>query len=266
MLLSCSDKIHAFSFALDADAAADEEEGSGGGATRLEDATRLKRRYAAAARYAPVVTWQAAEGGSTVTSVAAHNTFRSPLVFAACSDRSVRIFDLAASSAPTEVLRLPDAHTRPVHTLVLPTASSHADVSAASLNCFLTAGTDGNTAGAGLLRLWDLRAARCAQQLYGGHANRMHACGAAISPDVLYVATGSEDRCAVVYDLRKAGSSSGSSGSGQAGGTAAVAARLKGAKDTVTAVAWHPTTPLLFAGSLDGGVRAYSPAAGEGQL
>ena len=130
------------------------------------------------------------------------------------------------------------------------------DVSAASLNCFLTASTDGPAAGAGagaggsagegasggLLRLWDIRANACARQLFGGHVNRVHACGAALSPCLTYAAVGSEDRCAVVYDLR----------------TGRALAKLRGAGDVVTSVAWSPLTCTLAAGSLDGGVRFYA--------
>ena len=153
---------------------------------------------------------------------------------------------MGAPGGPREALRLPEAHARALHALALPAASGFADVSAASLNCFLTASTDGPAAGGegaagGLLRLWDIRANRCARQLFGGHLNRVHACGAALSPCLTYAAVGSEDRCAVIYDLR----------------TSRALVKLRGAGDAVTSVAWSPTACTLAAGSLDGGVRFY---------
>jgi WD40 repeat protein len=103
-------------------------------------------------------------------------------------------------------------------------------------------GGGGEGAGGGLLRLWDIRANACARQLFGGHVNRVHACGAALSPCLTYAAVGSEDRCAVVYDLR----------------TGRPVAKLRGAGDAVTSVAWSPLACALAAGSLDGGVRFYA--------
>ena len=169
----------------------------------------------------------------------------------------MRVFDLAAGGGgAAEVLRVSEAHSRAVHSLALAGASAHADVPPASLDCFLTASTDGVTGAGtgsggtgGMVRLWDLRTARCARQLAGAHSNRSRACGIALSPDGIYVATGSEDRSAWVYDLRTGGA----------------AARLRGATDSVTAVAWHPRMPLLAAGSLDGGLRFYRPGAGDGE-
>jgi WD40 repeat protein len=261
ILLAAGPSILAHTWCLDGDGGG--ADGGQGGAE--EDIVRLRRkaglggRQPARARLA--ASWKATEGGSTVVQLAAHNSFRSPLVFAACSDRSVRVFDCGAPGGqPSEVLRVPDAHSRAIHTLALPTASDFADpdaVPSSSLRCFLTASTDtvgGLTSGAGggLVRLWDLRTHKCAVQLAGGHVNRVHACGAAISPDVTYVAVGSEDRSAVIYDLRKGG--------GVGGGGGGVVAKLKGATDTVTSVAWHPLTPSLVTGSLDGGVRFYGMA------
>jgi WD40 repeat protein len=216
---------------------------------------RLRRRFASQSRCRVAASVRAADAGASCTALAAHNSFRSPLAFVACSDRSVRALDMGAPGGPREVLRVPEAHARAVHALALPAASCFADVSAASLNCFLTASTDGPAAGAGgsgasssegasggLLRLWDIRANRCARQLFGGHVNRVHACGAALSPCLTYAAVGSEDRCAVVYDLR----------------TGRAAAKLRGAGDAVTSVAWSPLACTLAAGSLDGGVRFYA--------
>jgi hypothetical protein len=67
--------------------------------------------------------------------------------------------------------------------------------------------------------------------------------GAALSPCAVFVAVGSEEKRAAVYDLRGEGA----------------VARAGGASDAVAAVAWHPRAPCLATGSVDGGVRLYAP-------
>jgi hypothetical protein len=232
ILLAAGDAVHAFTFALD----------SAGAAGAEEDVARLKRRYASGSRYSRAVHWRGAGEGSTVQLLAAHNAFRSHLVFAACSDRSVRVFDAGAGGGGVrEALRIADAHGRAIHTLALPPAASHAlapVTAAASLDAVLSASTDG------AVKLWDLRSGECARVLSGGHLNHQHATGVAVSADACFVAVGSEDRTAVIYDVRAGG----------------VLAKLRGATDTVTSVAFHPGLPHLAAGSLDGGVRFYREA------
>jgi WD40 repeat protein len=243
IITSSGDKLFASTWALDT-AANSIDMGGVKGYGGSEDILRLKRKFInkSCARLSTSV--QVAEGGTSIVSIAAHNSFRSPLIFSACSDRSIRVFDMGApGGAPQEVLLVPDAHGKQIKSLSLPSSSCYADVSGASLNCFLTSSTDSVAGGgSGLLRLWDIRANRCARQLFGGHVNRVHALAAALSPDLVYVATGSEDRSCVIYDLR----------------TSAHVAKLSGATDSVTSVAWHPLTSSLASGSLDGGVRFYS--------
>jgi hypothetical protein len=241
-LVACGAAIFAFTFSL---GGLDEGgEGGGGGAA-------AGRRRAQARRCACVGSWEV-EGGVTVLRMAALNDLRSPLLVAACSDRSIRVFDLSrvggggdgGGGAPPEVARVPGAHERAIHTLALPVASAHADVAAPSLDCVLSGATDGG----GLVRLWDLRSAKCARQLAGAHVSRAlpGGTGAALSPCAVFVAVGSEEKRAVVYDLRTEGA----------------VARVGGASDAVTAVAWHPRAPCLATGSADGGVRMYAPGAG----
>lgn len=245
VLLAAGDCLHAYTWTLhDHGGGGGAEYDVGGGSGRAmgqeEDVVRLRRKMLSQGRYRLASKWRCFESGSTVTSVTAHNSFRSNLVFAAGSDRSVRVYDAGAPGGqPAEVLLLPEAHSRAVHTLTLPLECGFADVSPASLQCFVTASTDG------LCRLWDLRTNRCARQLHEGHVNRVHTVGAALSPDLTYLAIGSEDRSAVIYDLR----------------TSEVVAKLRGATDTATSVAWHPTAPHLAVGSLDAGVRCYKAAA-----
>jgi hypothetical protein len=231
--LSTGRRVYIYSFSV-----SPAEEGAG------EDVGAAQRR-GEARRYACCAAWDLEEEGVHVVALAAMNDLRSPYLLATCSDKSLRVWDLSAAGGgggsagapPPEVLRVPGAHARAIHTLALPLASAHAQCPSSSLDSVLTASAEGG----GLVRLWDLRSAECARQLAGGHVSRTLPTGAALSPCATFVACGSEERRAVVYDLR----------------TEACVERHAGASDAVTAVAWHPRRPTLFAGSADGGLRAY---------
>jgi WD40 repeat protein len=245
ILTSCADLIYASTYAIDTEAnSASSGSGGSGGGGSSEDILRLKRKFVNKSCAKLATSIRVADGGTSVIALAAHNSFRSALIFSACSDRSIRVFDMGApGGCPQEVLLVSEAHTRQIKSLSLPTSSCYSDVSGSSLNCFLTSSTDSVSGGGnGLLRLWDIRANRCARQLFGGHVNRVHSLSAALSPDLIYVATGSEDRSCVIYDLR----------------TSSHVVKLSGATDTVSTVAWHPLTCSIATGSLDGGVRFYS--------
>ena len=102
---------------------------------------------------------------------------------------------------------------------------------------FATAAPD---ADGGCLKLWDLRTAGCVRR-FAGHACRSFPVGAALSPCMRFVAAGSEDCCAYVWDLRQ--------------GT--VLARLRGPADCVADVAFHGRAGQLAACSLDGRVHFF---------
>ena len=93
----------------------------------------------------------------------------------------------------------------------------------------------------GVVALWDLRSPAAAAR-FSSHQNRRDPVQLAFSPCCRFLACGSEDRLAYVYDLR-AGSP---------------VARLKGARDTVSAVAWNPLYPQLVTASFDGSLRFYT--------
>ena len=97
------------------------------------------------------------------------------------------------------------------------------------------------TAPDGCCRLWDLRQAQPVRSLEM-HVNRQIAVGCDFSPCLRYLAVGSEDKSAYVYDLR----------------TGRVVERLKGHGDAVVDVAYHPLHPQLATAGLDGVVRFYS--------
>jgi WD40 repeat protein len=126
-------------------------------------------------------------------------------------------------------------HSRAVHHIALPRPSVHVPLSPDAYNCFLTAATDN------AIRLWDLRAPSCVS-LLNAHANRREAISCDISPCLRYVATGSEDKSTVIYDIR----------------TGKVLSKLSGARDVVRCVAFHPLLAQLASGSYDGTVRFYA--------
>lgn len=256
--------------------------GGAGSAGTADDVLRLRRAGQPRSTFARVAWWQAAPEGATVIpgGLLAHNAFRSPLVVAACSDRSVRVFDVAvagsdgsggaaagagSAAAPVaQVLALLEAHERPITAAALPPASPFAHgAGGARLDALLTASSDGGGGGggggvgSGCVKLWDLRAGVLARRFAGAHGASGALAGAgrapgclAMSPDGLYVAVCSDDRSVAIYDVRAEGR--------PAAGAAAAVARLRGAGDVMTALAWHPQLPVLLAGALDGTVLAFA--------
>ena len=106
-------------------------------------------------------------------------------------------------------------------------------------NLFATSAPDHS---GGSIKLWDLRAQAHIRTLRGGHTNRTHELGVAFSPCLRYIASGSEDRAAHIYDI----------------GTGRPLARLTGHKDVAIDVAWNPLYPQLATTSFDGSVRFYT--------
>ena len=89
--------------------------------------------------------------------------------------------------------------------------------------------------------LWDLRSASCVRR-FAAHKATHHPVGASLSPCLRYVACGSEDRSAYLYDAR----------------SGALLERLKGPSDVVSDAAFSPMHPQLVVGGLDGRLRFYS--------
>ena len=244
ILCASGDNIYAYSWLLNNDSYSNDEINP---TKRVEeDVVRLRNKSTPIGKSSLIMNWKGTTNGSTINNLAVHNTFRSPLIFTTSLDRSVRIYDCGQTATPQEIFQIPDAHSRSIHSLILPTTSTFAEVSGTAMNCFLTSSTDSvgglSNGGSGLLRLWDLRINKCVRQLTGNHVNRVHTCSATFSPDLMYIATGSEDRSVVIYDLRKDGE---------------CVMKLRGATDTVTSVNWHPLLPHIVSGSLDGNVRFY---------
>ena len=147
----------------------------------------------------------------SITSMAAVNAFHSHLVLSAASDRSLAVMDINQSAVARHI---PQAQKKPIHAIRINEGSPFVSHGAGkpslfSLSlCRLTA-TSGvefynmfaTCAVSDGVALWDLRAEDCVRR-YNGHVSRAHPVGMDISPCGRFLATGSEDRCCYVYDMR----------------------------------------------------------------
>ncbi|XP_070772507.1 WD repeat-containing protein 27 [Enoplosus armatus] len=171
-----------------------------------------------------------------ITALSAINDFFSYIVLVCGSDRSIQLFDMNKGTVASE---MPDAHSRAVHCITQNKGSIFSTQGADSYNLFLTSAvTDG-------MKIWDLRTLRCVRR-YENHLNRCHPCSSAISPCGRFIASGSEDNCAYVYDIR----------------SSSYLHKLEKHSDTVLSVAFNPATPELLTGTLDGKLRLFQSSSG----
>ncbi|XP_067278008.1 WD repeat-containing protein 27 isoform X2 [Pseudorasbora parva] len=174
------------------------------------------------------------KSGTDITSMSAINGFYSYIILAAGADRSIQVFDMNQGCMATQI---PDAHSRAVHHLTQNKGSPFCTQALESYNLFLSSAiTDG-------LKLWDLRTARCVRR-YESHVNRFHHCTAAFSPCGRFIASGSEDHCAPIYDTRSSN----------------FLHKLQRHSETVLNVAFNPANPELLTGTLDGKLALFHPA------
>ncbi|XP_071337019.1 WD repeat-containing protein 27 isoform X2 [Trachinotus anak] len=152
-----------------------------------------------------------------ITALSAVNDFFSYIVLLCGSDRSIQVFDMNKSTVASE---LPDAHSRAVHCITQNKGSMFSTQAPESYNLFLTSAvTDG-------VKIWDLRTLRCVRR-FENHLNRCHPCSSAISPCGRFIASGSEDNSAYVYDIR----------------SSSYLHKLQKQSDTVLSVTFNPATP-----------------------
>nr|XP_061794497.1 WD repeat-containing protein 27-like [Nerophis lumbriciformis] len=157
--------------------------------------------------------------GTHITDLSAINDFFSYIVLACASNRSIQVFDMNIGKVAAE---LPDAHSKAIHCITQNKGSMFSTQAPDLYNLFLTSAvTDG-------VKLWDLRTLRCVRR-YENHVNRCHSCSSAISPCGRFVACGSEDKCAYVYDVR----------------SSSYLHKLQRHSETVLSLAFNPATPQL---------------------
>uniref|UniRef100_A0A3P8NBC2 WD repeat domain 27 n=1 Tax=Astatotilapia calliptera TaxID=8154 RepID=A0A3P8NBC2_ASTCA len=161
----------------------------------------------------------ATTSATDITALSAINDFFSHIVLVCGSDRSIQVFDMNKGTVASEV---PDAHSRAIHCITQNKGSAFSSQAPDSYNLFLTSAvTDG-------MKIWDLRTLRCVRR-YENHVNRCQPCSSAVSPCGRFIATGSEDNCAYVYDIRSSN----------------YLHRLQNHSDTVLNVAFNPATPQV---------------------
>ncbi|XP_060577930.1 WD repeat-containing protein 27-like isoform X2 [Ruditapes philippinarum] len=188
------------------------------------------QRYLAQGKYKLVQEWGVES--QQVTSMSAINSFLSYIVLCACSNKSIEVFDLNTGQM---VRKMTDVHSRPVHALCQNEGSQFVSHPSSAYDLFASA------AAGDCIKLWDLRTNRCVRR-YEGHLNRVHPCGLSFSPCGRFIATGSEDKCSYIFDMRS--------------GT--FLHKLQGHTDVVSDVAFHPSTPQLYTCSLDGKLNQYT--------
>lgn len=171
--------------------------------------------------------------GKYITAMECINHFRSTLLVVASSNKCLDIFDFATQQL---VMRMQDAHSRAIHHIAMATNSRFVQCSPAAEHSFLTAGLDN------AVNLWDLRQPKGAVRQFGLHKNSaLTTLGLSISPSGNFFAVGSEDRSVFIYDVRFGGSS----------------LDVLPCNDVPTAVAWHPTDPVLAVGSSCGSMQLF---------
>ncbi|XP_038626538.1 WD repeat-containing protein 27 [Tachyglossus aculeatus] len=168
-----------------------------------------------------------------ITSLSAVNDFYSHIVLGAGTNRALEVFDLSVGCSAAVI---PDLHSRPVHQICQNKGSAFATQQTEAYNLFLT------TAIGDGIKLWDLRTLRC-ERHFEGHLNRCHPCGIALSPCGRFIACGSEDRCAYLYEMR----------------SSTFSHKLAGHTETVIHVAFSPSTPQLTTATLDGHLQLFVP-------
>lgn len=100
--------------------------------------------------------------------------------------------------------------------------------------------------------MWDLRSKRycyvsifthfsCVRK-FTEHKNNTHTIGLAFSPCFRYIATGSEDRVAYLYDIN----------------SGLNIHKLYGHSDVVSSVSFNPLCPQIVTSSFDGTIRLFS--------
>lgn len=188
------------------------------------------QRYLPQSKYKLVQQWSAET--QVISAMSAVNSFLSYIVLCACSNKCIEVYDLNVGE---RVRKMPEVHSRPVHALCQNEGSKFASHPSGAYDLFASA------AAGDCIKLWDLRTNRCVRR-YEGHMNRVHPCGLSFSPCGRFIATGSEDKCGYIFDLRS--------------GT--YLHKLQGHTDVVSDVAFHPLNPQLFTASLDGKLIVYN--------
>ncbi|XP_065488148.1 WD repeat-containing protein 27 [Caloenas nicobarica] len=168
-----------------------------------------------------------------ITSLSAVNDFYSYIVLTAGSNRALEVFDLNAGCSTAVI---PEVHTRSVHQICQNKGSSFSTQQPEAYNLFMT------TAVGDGIKLWDLRTLRC-ERRFEGHSSRCYPCGIAVSPCGRFIASGSDDKCAYIYEMC----------------SSTFSHKLGGHSESVINVAFSPSSPQLTTATLDGKLQLFLP-------
>ncbi|XP_064014529.1 WD repeat-containing protein 27 [Pogoniulus pusillus] len=213
ILLCCGAEFHLLSFHLD---------------INKDDLKRYKQKSAC-----KLVQKFPMASAMEITSLSAVNDFYSYIVLAAGSNRTLEVFDLNAGCSTAVI---PEVHTRSVYQICQNKGSSFSTQQPEAYNLFMT------TASGDGIKLWDLRTLKCVRR-FEGHSNRCYPCGIAVSPCGRFIASGSDDKHAYIYEMR----------------SSTFLHKLGGHRDSVINVTFNPSSPQLTTATLDGKLRLFIP-------
>ncbi|XP_039425966.1 WD repeat-containing protein 27 isoform X2 [Corvus cornix cornix] len=213
ILLCCGAEFHLLSFHLD---------------TTKDDLKRYKQRSVC-----KLVQKFPMTSTMEITSLSAVNEFYSYIVLTAGSNRALEVFDLNAGCSTAVI---PEAHVRSVHQICQNKGSSFSTQQPEAYNLFMT------TAAGDGIKLWDLRTLRC-ERRFEGHSSRCHPCGIAVSPCGRFIASGSDDKYAYIYEMR----------------SSTFLHKLGRHTESVINVSFSPSSPQLTTATLDGKLQLFLP-------
>ncbi|XP_013050092.2 WD repeat-containing protein 27 isoform X1 [Anser cygnoides] len=171
ILLCCGAEFHLLSFHVD---------------TTKDDLKQYKQRI-----FCKLIQKFPMASTMEITSLSAVNDFYSYIVLTAGSNRALEVFDLNEGRSKAVI---PEVHTRSVHQICQNKGSAFSTQQPEAYNLFVT------TAVGDGIKLWDLRTLRC-ERRFEGHSSRCYPCGIAVSPCGRFIASGSEDKCAYIYEM-----------------------------------------------------------------
>uniref|UniRef100_A0A8C8AGN4 WD repeat-containing protein 27 n=1 Tax=Otus sunia TaxID=257818 RepID=A0A8C8AGN4_9STRI len=141
------------------------------------------------------------------------------IVLTAGRNRALEVFDLNVGYSTAVI---PEVHTRSVHQICQNKGSSFSTQQPEAYNLFLT------TAAGDGIKLWDLRTLKC-ERRFEGHHSCCYPCGIAVSPCGRFIASGSDDKCAYIYEMHSSSFSH----------------KLGGHTESVINVAFSPSSPQV---------------------
>ena len=186
-------------------------------------------------RYLNLNTWKVAlrvtQLVHSITACSAANAFFSHIALLGLSNRTLAIHDLNADKQVGS-LQL----DRVVSSIHQYEGSKYCGVQTDAFNMFITGAVQEG------IRVWDLRANQCVVK-YSLHKNSLMPVDCRVSPCGRFIATGSEDKCVYVYDLR--------------GSTRVYVEKIMGFSDVTTRLLFRPSNPELIVSTLDSYLHAF---------